>query len=773
MSVRDLRLVPMAAAAWVTALICVHLPEVAWACATGAVVLAAALLLHAHRTPRRPWAPLIALALVVAAGAALAVGFAMPARTQAVAADARVVTIEADITSSSSIGSDGRAWFDAQSVRIDRGDEAVAMSVPVRIGIDAMEGAELGARIRVTGQAMATHAGERATLVVFASSAEIAGPAAGVFAIAVDVRADFVARAVLLPEPGAGLLPGLAVGDTRAVPAELNADMLTSGLSHLTAVSGANCAIVVSAVFWFVALCGGDRRLRVLLALGALAAFVVLVTPEPSVIRAAVMAGLAMLTVLLGRPSAGVSVLCLAVTGILLTDPWLAASPGFALSAAATGALLLLAPPLARGLQRWMPEPLALALGVPLAAQLVCGPIIALFSEQQSLIGIAANLLAAPAAPIATVIGLLACLAAPVPPLADLLAASAWLPAAWIATTATTSAGLPGAQVLVVPGIVTAGLVLVLSAAMGALLWRSRSGAAAARPVVRAAVAVLVIAVSLGGARMLLDGPLVASQTPEQWSIAACDVGQGDGLVVRSAGRIAVIDTGPEPESLQRCLDSLGVDRIDLLVLTHFDLDHVGGAPAIVGRAGAVLHGPTGGAEDERLLERLEAGGAVLVDAAAGQHGELGGAQWRVLWPKADQAAFPSGNDASVVVEFDGGGVPRSLFLGDLSAVPQQLLAASGTLRPPYPVVKVAHHGSADQDPGLYALLQPSAAIFSAGEDNDYGHPRAETLGFLKAAGAIVLRTDLQGRILIGEQDGALSVWTDRVADPGSLDKGG
>ncbi|MGV2480543.1 UNVERIFIED_CONTAM: ComEC/Rec2 family competence protein, partial [Salmonella enterica subsp. enterica serovar Weltevreden] len=71
----------------------------------------------------------------------------------------------------------------------------------------------------------------------------------------------------------------------------------------------------------------------------------------------------------------------------------------------------------------------------PLAAQLACGPIIALFAEQQSLVGVAANLIAAPAAPVATVIGLVACLAAPLPMLADLLAASAWLPAAWIATT--------------------------------------------------------------------------------------------------------------------------------------------------------------------------------------------------------------------------------------------------------------------------------------------------------------------------------------------------
>ncbi|MFB7250923.1 ComEC/Rec2 family competence protein, partial [Microbacterium sp. NPDC056234] len=556
--------------------------------------------------------------------------------------------------------------------------------------------------------------------------------------------------------------PGLAVGDTTAVSAELNDAMLTSGLSHLTAVSGANCAIVVGAAFWFVALCGGGRRLRVIVALSTLAAFVVLVTPEPSVIRAATMAGLGMLSVLLGRPSAGVSVLCLAVTGIFVADPWLAATPGFALSAAATGALILLAPPIARGLERWLPQPLALGVAVPIAAQLVCGPIIALFAEQQSLIGIVANMLAAPAAPIATVVGLLACLAAPLPALADLLAAVAWLPAAWIATTAATTSELPGAQLLVVPGLATSAVVLVLSAACAVLLCRGRSGVPPPRGALRSAAAVLVIAVALGGARVLLDGPLAVIAVPGDWSIAACDVGQGDAMVVRSEARVAVIDTGPDPDALSGCLGSLGVDRVDLLVLTHFDLDHSGGASAMFDRVETVLHGPIAEPDEARLLTEFTTRGASVVEASAGQSGQLGTARWRVLWPRAQQAAFPSGNDASVVVEFDGEDMPKSLFLGDLSATPQRLLAASSALRPPYPVVKVAHHGSADQDAGLYATLKPVIAIISAGVDNDYGHPRAETLDLVTAVGATTLRTDQQGRVLLGRRDDELIIWTER-----------
>ncbi|MGW8483591.1 ComEC/Rec2 family competence protein [Microbacterium sp. NPDC055903] len=563
--------------------------------------------------------------------------------------------------------------------------------------------------------------------------------------------------------------PAIHVG----TPVRRDASCIQFYPPHRQTVSGANCAIVVAAAFWFVALCRGGRTVRVITAAASLAAFIVLVTPEPSVIRAGTMAGLAMLAVLLGRPSAGTSVLCLAVTAILIADPWLAATPGFALSAASTGALILLAPRLAGGLERWMPASVALAIAVPLAAQLVCGPIVALFSEQQSLIGIVANLLAAPAAPIVTVVGLLACLAAPVPMLADLLAASAWLPAAWIATTASVTADLPGARMLVVPGIATASVVLVLGIALGAILWRSRAGRRAPALVLRTAATLLIVATAVAGARMLLTGPLAVSATPEGWSIAACDVGQGDALVVRSEGSTAVIDTGPEPELLEACLSSLGVDRVDMLVLTHFDLDHAGGAQALIGRVALVLHGPAGGREDDDLLTAFAEDGAEIVPAAAGQHGMLGEARWRVLWPRPQQSAFPPGNDASVVIDVDGGGVPRALFLGDLSAAPQQLLAASGTLRPPYAVVKVAHHGSADQDPRLYALARASAAIFSAGTGNDYGHPRAESLALLEASGAVVLRTDLQGRILLGIQDGRLTAWTERETEPPGSDGDG
>jgi competence protein ComEC len=478
------------------------------------------------------------------------------------------------------------------------------------------------------------------------------------------------------------------------------------------------------------------------------------------------MATVGMLSMLVGRPSAGAGVLALCTVAILVADPWLASTPGFALSVVASGALILLAPPLARGLGRWMPAPLALAIAVPLAAQVACGPVIALFAAQQSLVGVAANMLAAPAAPMATVIGLLACLGAPVPAVADLLAAAAWLPSAWIAMTAEVAAALPLAQVLLPAGLGSAAVVAVVGAAVAVLV--AGPGVAVlggslrlAHGIRRGAVAVLVVVLALSGGRALTEGPFAAATVPKDWSIAACDVGQGDALVVRSPPHVALIDTGPEPAPLADCLRSLGIAHVDLLVLTHFDLDHAGGVDAVRGRVGSVLHGPVDDAEDERLLAALADGGAHVDQAAAGRHGSLGAASWRVLWPVRDSAAFPPGNDAGVVVEFSGGGVPRSLFLADLSAAAQRMLLR--TARPSdYAVVKVAHHGSADQEPALYAALAPRVAVISVGDGNDYGHPRAETLDMLSAVDALVLRTDQRGRLLLGLREGSLQVWTQK-----------
>lgn len=230
---RDLRLLPLAGAAWAVALLCVFLPDGSgWAagiCVVGAVVVLAV---------RRSRGGLLVVVFAVGAAVAVSVLLATPARDDASEWDGRIVEATGEITSSAALGQDGRLWFEAQLSGIGPPGAIAPATAPVRIGVDPSDGFDMGAGIRVTGQAAATEAGERSAIVVFASSAEVERPASGVFALAAGMKRDFVARSISLPEPGAGLLPGLAVGDTRAVTTELNDDMRASGLSHLTAVSG-------------------------------------------------------------------------------------------------------------------------------------------------------------------------------------------------------------------------------------------------------------------------------------------------------------------------------------------------------------------------------------------------------------------------------------------------------------------------------------------------------------------------------------------------------
>jgi len=762
--VRDLRLVPIAAAAWGGAAAGVMLPGLARWIALGLWAGSLAAIGITTRRRTTAWA-LVAVSLAMAAAAASHVALVQPARAAAAElaiGGGRAIVVHATVTGKAERTASGQVAFDARADEIDIGERSARVAVPVVIRGD--EGADVGARVVASGTAFAADAGERAVLIVSAGRGiDVVSAPTGVAAVAASMRHALADATEGLPQPAAGLIPGLAVGDTGGVTATLDTAMKAASLSHLTAVSGANCAIVVGLAFGAAALCGARRGVRVGAGVAALAGFVVLVTPEPSVVRAAAMAGIAMLGVLLGRVGAGVSLLALAVVVVLVADPWLAVSMGFALSAAATGALLVLAAPLARGMARWLPQAIALGLAVPLAAQLVCGPLLILINPTVPLYGVAANLLAAPAAPIATVLGLAACVAAPVVPmLASGLVALTWLPAAWISETALVSVTLPQAALPWPSGWVGAlALTAVGAAAVILLLPRTeRRGWRLARRIAAASLA-LIVGVQTGTAALRTT---VGSLTlPGDWTIALCDVGQGDAILVRSEGAVALIDTGPDPAPLRACLDRFGIHRLDLLVLTHYDQDHIGGLAAAEGRATIVLHGPPGDAGDRRTLADLASTGAQVVDAAAGLSGRLGAATWTVLWPRADDPAFPTGNEASVVLDVRGGGVPASLFLGDMDAVSQRALRASGALHPPYAVVKVAHHGSADQDPELYRSLGAAVALISVGAGNDYGHPRAGTLAFLRADGMTIGRTDQSGVVAVSVDGDGLAVWRERA----------
>ncbi len=211
---------------------------------------------------------------------------------------------------------------------------------------------------------------------------------------ATHVRTRFLELASrALGTPESGLLPGLVLGDVSALDEDLKEDFRTAGLSHLTAVSGANFAIIIGALLLTVRALGAGPRTTVAVTGVVIVIFVILVRPSPSVVRAAVMGAVGLLALLVRRRAQAMPALCAAVVILLLVWPAFAVQPGFVLSVVATAGLIVIAPVIVEWLRRHhVPRGLAEALAVAFAAQLVTTPVVVMFSGRLSLVAVIANL---------------------------------------------------------------------------------------------------------------------------------------------------------------------------------------------------------------------------------------------------------------------------------------------------------------------------------------------------------------------------------------------
>ncbi|WP_449352330.1 ComEC/Rec2 family competence protein, partial [Streptomyces shaanxiensis] len=221
-------------------------------------------------------------------------------------------------------------------------------------------------------------------------------------------------------------------------------------------------------------------------------------------------------------------------------------------------------------------------------------------------------------------------------------------------------------------------------------------------------------------------------------------------------GTGVVVDAGPDPALVDDCLRTLGITKVPLVVLTHFHADHVAGLPGVLrGRSvGAIETTGFGEPVDQAEFVRREAAARRIpvTRAAAGEQRRTGALTWEVLWPPAGPAAVAADgpNDASVTMLVRSAGL-RFLLLGDLEPPAQQELLRSpaGARLAGVDVLKVAHHGSAYQDPELIRRVAPRLALISVGAGNSYGHPAPSTVAALRAGGAVVLRTDRDGALAV------------------------
>jgi competence protein ComEC len=566
------------------------------------------------------------------------------------------------------------------------------------------------------------------------------------------VRADLREACAVLPDPERGLLPGLVVGDTSRLDPVLHEQFRLAGLTHLTAVSGTNLAILLGAVL--LALRQATTRPAVLAIAGLLVvgAFVLVARPSPSVLRAAAMGLVALLGLATGRPRAAVSALAAAAVALLAYDSALSTDPGFVMSVLATGALLTIAPPWATALRdRGVPAGLAEAAAVAAACDLVTAPVVAAISGRISLVAIPANVLAEPVVALVTVLGFGAALLAPQwLGAAELLAWIAGWPCRWLVAVAEHLGTVEGASVPW-PGGVVGGLalaVLLIGIVVAARRTPLRAGCAC--------VAVVLLAVQVPVRSVATAWP------PTGWLFVACDIGQGDGLVLSAGpGSAVVIDTGPEPVVMDRCLRDLDVQDVPLLVLTHFHLDHVGGITGVLRdrHVGRVLHTalPEPGLGVQILRDAL-AGQNIHSDVAtAGQTYAVGQITLDVLGPIVTLHGTRSDpNNDSLVIRATVGAT-RILLPGDAEIEEQDVLEHAGLdLRAD--VLKVPHHGSAYSDPEFLADSHASVAIASVGVDNDYGHPAPLLLRELATLGIPLRRTDQDGDVAVRGPPGHLEV---------------
>lgn len=508
--------------------------------------------------------------------------------------------------------------------------------------------------------------------------------------------------------PSAALVSGFLVGAIDELPrADIDALRL-AGISHYVAVSGANVAGFL--LLWFIVLgpLGVGGRRRGILGLLAVVVFAVATRWEPSVVRASLMAGLVLAGRALGVPVDSWMALGWSGALALLVAPDLTQSLGFQLSVLATGGIMSGGDLLPGSLPGWLRG----SLGPTLAAQAAVTPLLLTTFGSVPLVSPLSNLVAAPLVSLVTLLGGLGTLSGFEP----LIAAAIGL-AGLVLDMAHVAAGFPQL------GLV--GVALVVAAVITA-----RSGRL--RPVLAVVVAVTLVWGGLGGKAVIPP------------AVVFLNVGQGDSsLILGSGGATVLIDAGPEPPVLAAALRRYGVDRVDLLVVTHPHEDHVGGLVGVVGRLSIdrvwMWGRPHTGQSWELVSAQLVLSGVPIEAPTVGTTATYGDITIEVLGPLRRYAAP---NDQSVVLRISAGST-TVLMTGDIEMAAQ---ADLGPIRAD--VLKVPHQGGATSSLSWLAAVEPRIAIVSVGENN-YGHPAPEVLDVLASVGSVIVRTDQAGDVVI------------------------
>jgi competence protein ComEC len=636
--------------------------------------------------------------------------------------------------------------------------ERVLLTLPV--GRSPPRGAVLEADVRVTEPRPPENGfDERAWLarqgihvVLKAHSWRQIGRRSGVAGLGDRLR-DHVEAAITRGSAGVrrGVVLGVVLGEDEGLGSRVQSEFRASGLYHLLAVSGQNVAFIawgMLALGWLLRL---SRLARELLTLGAIAAYVLAVGWQPSVVRAAVAGALASLAWIASRPRDRWHFLALGALVLLAWAPTSLLDPGFQLSFVAVAAIFVGLPVVRRVSEGYpIPRRVAEAVGVAFVCGLATAPIVLLQFGQAPMYTVPANALAEPAMPFVLGLGLLAAIVDPVAPGAG--TALAWLAGwggAWLELVARSVAALPGAQI----GPREAGVFALVALAVVTLA----RGAATHREALKVGPVLLgavTIALALVGWRSLQTPP--SWHAPAGFRVTFLDVGQGDSALLETASARILVDEGPPEADVAGQLIHMGIRSLSALVLTHPERDHVGGAADVLRRlrVGVVLDPELAatGPDYQEAMAAMRARRVQHTLVRSGAEFRIGGLALRVLSP-ADAGLASENPNLNAVVMLASYGDTDVFLPADAESDVTAHLAGLRDVE----ILKVAHHGS--EDPGLpdeLRVLRPEVAVISVGRDNDYGHPRPETVAALAGVPRLALyRTDLNGRVVV-ESDGRM-----------------
>ena len=592
--------------------------------------------------------------------------------------------------------------------------------------------------------------------------------------VALRVKASLVdvSLATLTAEQSA-MLGGMMFGQRGELDRGVKDAFTTTGLGHVLCVSGLHVGLILGGFLGLTRLLGLSAATAAPLAALLVVFYAVMTGLGPAVVRAGIMGLLVLLAFLTGRERDWPSALALAALVVLVINPLYIYEAGFQLSFAATWGILYVGPVLNNLLKNlaWLPGWLRALVWVPLGAQLGTLPLVALYFNLVSPVSLMANVLAVPLVGVILLLGIAgSTMGLLLLPLGHVINAGTGTALDLFAWLIRMLADIPGAALYVATPPWPA--VVAWYGVLAGLTWLTGRPRAAPEEV----VAPVPLPLSTAAAGLITAALLVLvifwPLPGGDLELHFIDVGQGDAILVTlPGGRNMLVDAGGWPGELEAgegasdrvvvpYLRHLGVNRLDVLVITHPHEDHAGGVRGVIERipVGMVVVSPAGrGAEGPqvappytRLLEWLGEGGRTVVAASAGDRLNLDpDVQIQVLAPPVPLLNNTRSdlNNASLVLRLDYGNT-SVLLTGDIEAEAQAWLLATGV---PLEVdmLKVPHHGSRFSEQNFFTTASPRVAMICVGARNNFGHPDRQVLDLLEEQGALVYRTDLNGAVIV------------------------